>query len=424
MTTANQSFGTGSLAVYFRLSAMVFIDAAILACVLPVLAIYMQHAHGFSARQMSLVYAMGPLAALISPMIVAQLADRLFAAQRVLSIVNLLRAGALVAAGAAGHYARFLPAMALVFLLQIPSTTLGAAVSFHHLRDARRFGALRVWGSLSWIVVVWSTSFYLDQFAPAAQAGHSGDCFYFAAVLALLQALYSLSLPETRPSRGKHPLALLDAVYLLRERNFLAISLGAFVMAAAMPFYMVLQGLFMVDARDGLGISVADASRASTLAQSLELVLFPMLALAFDKLGVRWVLFMGLIAWPLRFGAFMLGGPAWLVVGAQALHGFNVVFWMASAVIAVDLLAKGNVRASAQGLYAVTYSGLGALVGQLLVGEVYRMNELPGGRHAWATIFSVPCGFTLVGALVFVLLYREPGQPPAESRVNALDQIR
>lgn len=404
-------FGTGSLAVYLRLSAMVFIDAATLGAIVPILAIYMRHAHGFSAREMSAIYAMGPLAAMISPLIVAQLADRLFAAQKVLAVVNLLRACALTWAATADSFAEFMPAMALVFLLQVPSLTLGAAVSFHHLKDARHFGALRFWGSIAWIAVVWGTSFYLDRYLPVEQALHTGDCFYLSAALSLLQSIYALTLPATPPSRGKNPLAVLDAIYLLRDRNFVAIALGGFVMAAAMPFYMVLQGLFMIDSDHGLGISVADANRASTLAQSLELVLFPMLAVFFRRLGARWVLFMGLIAWPLRFAALMLGSPAWLVIGAQALHGFNVVFWMASAAIAVDLLAQGGVRASAQGLYAVMYSGLGALVGQLCVGEVYRITELPGGSHAWATIFAVPFTFTLLGALAFLVLYREPTSP-------------
>lgn len=406
-------FGTGSLAVYLRLSAMAFIDAAALGAIVPILAIYMRHAHGFSAREMSTVYVMGPLAAMISPLIVAQLADRLFAAQNVLAVVNFLRALALTWAGTADGFTEFMPAMALVFLLQVPSLTLGAAVSFHHLKDARHFGTLRFWGSLAWIIVVWVTSFYLDRFLPAEQARHAQACFYLSAALSLVQGFYALTLPQTPPARGKSPLAVLDAVYLLRDRNFMAIALGGFVMAAAMPFYMVLQGLFMIDHDHGLGISVADANRASTMAQSLELLLFPMLALFFRRLGPRRVLFLGLIAWPLRFAALMVGSPAWLVIGAQALHGFNVVFWMASAAIAVDLLAQGDVRASAQGLYAVMYSGLGALVGQLSVGEVYRVNELPGGSHAWATIFAVPFTFTFLGALAFLALYREPARPVA-----------
>src|SRR5690606_3612566 len=121
-------------------------------------------------------FAMGPLAALFSPLIAAQLADRLFAAQRVLAVINLLRCGALIAAGMASNYTEFLPAMTLVFLLQVPAHSLGSAVAFHHLRDARQFGALRFWGSVSWIVVVWAVSFYLDSFAPDAQATRTGDC--------------------------------------------------------------------------------------------------------------------------------------------------------------------------------------------------------------------------------------------------------
>jgi NHS family xanthosine MFS transporter len=184
-----------------------------------------------------------------------------------------------------------------------------------------------------------------------------------------------------------------------------------------MPFYMVLSGLFYIDPLDGLGISVAQASRASTIAQSLELLLFPLLALALARLGVRWVLFIGLLGWPLRFGALMLGEPAWLVIGAQGLHGFNVVFWMAAAVVTVDLLASKDIRASAQGLYAMSFGGVGALSGQLLVGVVYGHFTSADGRHDWPSVFAVPLVFTLLGALTFVWLFQNPkpqGVSPAE----------
>lgn len=407
-------FGTGSFALYLRLSAMAFIDAAILACVVPLLAIYMRHAHGFDAHEMSMVYAIGPFAAILSPLLVGQLADRLFSAQRVLATVNLLRASVLFAAAHADTYPGFLIAMTLVFLLQVPSLTLGSAVSFHHLKDARHFGGLRVWGSMGWIVVVWLCSLYLERFPPMEQASQVRGCFYLAAALSLVHAVYALTLPETPPAKGKNPFAAVDALYLLKSRNFLALSLGGFVMSVAMPFYFVLQGLFMIDKNGGLGISIAEASRASTLAQSLELCLFPILALLFRKLGTRWVLFLGLAAWPLRFAAFMLKGPAWLVIGAQVLHGLNVVFWVASAVIVVDLLAKADVRASAQGLYAISSSGIGALVGQLAVGQIYALFELPDGRHDWTAIFAVPCLFTSCGALLFLCLYSEPKRAAAE----------
>jgi hypothetical protein len=264
---------------------------------------------------------------------------------------------------------------------------------------------------------VWLCSLYLERFPPAQQASQVRGCFYLAAALSLVHAVYALTLPETPPAKGKNPFAVVDALYLLKSRNFIALSLGGFVMSVAMPFYFVLQGLFMVDAQGGLGISIAQANRASTLAQSLELFLFPVLAVLFRKLGTRWVLFVGLAAWPVRFAAFMLKDPAWLVIGAQALHGLNVVCWAASAAIVVDLLAKGDVRASAQGLYAITSSGIGALVGQLAVGQIYELYEHPDGRHDWTSIFAVPFLFTLLGAVLFLWLYREP-EPPEGTRVE------
>lgn len=396
------------LGKYVRLSAMLLIESAILAVVVPVLSIYMDHVLGFSARQMSWVYAMSPIAAILVPLLVGQIADRHLSAQHMLIGVNVLRAGGLLLAAYSDDFTGFLLAMTLVACCQIPSTMLGAAVAFHHLPDARRYGGLRFWGALGWILMVWVFSFHLDRFPGESQAEHTRDCFLFAAFLAAAYAAYALTLPGTPPSRGRRRAAVLDALSLLKQRSFVAIALGAWVMGAAMPFYFVLTGLYFIDPVDGLGITVAQASRASTAAQSLELVLFPLLALALRRFGVRWVLLLGLLAWPLRFAALMIGAPAWLVIGAQALHGFNVVFWMTAAKVAVDLLAQKDIRASAQGLYSMLFAGAGALSGQLLVGVVYGHFTDASGRHDWLAVFFVPFAFTSLGALCFWLLFQRP----------------
>ena len=356
-----------STGTYTRLFAMALLDAAVLAAVVPLLSIYMVHVQGLSARQMSSVFALGPIMALFMPLVTGQLADRHFAAERVLSVLNLLRAGALLLAGSTQGYAAFMAAMSLVFALQIAAMTIASSIAFHHLSDARRFGFVRVGGTVGWIITVWLVSFYLDLFPAAAQPGHTRDCFYLAAALSAAAGFYALSLPPTPPVHGSRRLAILEALPLFHNRRFFAIALGAFVMAMAMPFYIVLQGLYFID-EAGASISVAAANRASSLAQSLELLLFPFLSLALYRFGLRWVLFVGLVAWPLRFLAFMVGGPVWLVAGAQVLHGFNVVCWMASAVVAVDLSARPEVRASAQALYSALYAGVGALCGRWAAG--------------------------------------------------------
>jgi xanthine/uracil permease len=117
--------------------------------------------------------------------------------------------------------------------------------------------------------------------------------------------------------------------------------------------------------------------------------------------------FTGIVAWPLRFAACAIGSPAWLVIASQLLHGFNIVFAMVGASIAVDLMARSDARASAQALLAVVCDGVGSLLGMLLCGAVFPAYALPGGGHNWPKIYTVPLAMTLLASMLFLALFRE-----------------
>ena len=48
---------------------------------------------------------------------------------------------------------------------------------------------------------------------------------------------------------------------------------------------------------------------------------------------------LGVLAWPLRYIIFVIGGPAWLVIASLSLHGFCYVFFFTAAYIYVDMIA-------------------------------------------------------------------------------------
>ncbi len=398
---------------------MLLLETSIVASYAPVLAIYMTRSLRFSESEMSSVFMTGPVASLLAPLFVGWLADRYFAAQKVLSLLNALRAVSLIAAAVSENYPSFIAALAATHLLAFPSMVLGSAISFRHLSDARGFGGIRVWGAVSWIVVVWGISLFLSRVPSSEQPEYTRYTFLFAAGFAAISSVYCLTLPETSPNRGHSPWAFVDAFKLLRGRSFAVLVGVAFVASVSMPFIMMLQGLYFTDAKTGLGLDVATANLASTIGQSLELVLFPLLGFFMHRYGVRSVVFVGMVAWPLRFAAYMLKEPVWLVIGAQLLHGCNVVFGSIGITVTVDLLARRDLRASAQGLLAMLSVGLGALFGQLLCGMLYAAYSDLGGGHDWTKIYGFPFVISLCGSFLFLWLFRE-----SDVRESAAERVR
>jgi hypothetical protein len=115
---------------------------------------------------------------------------------------------------------------------------------------------------------------------------------------------------------------------------------------------------------------------------------------------MRRVLTLGLLAWPLRFFAYLIGGPAHFVIGMQSLHGVNVVYGQIASQIAVDRLAPAGARASSQALLQAVSMGAGNLVGQLLCGVLLDLSALPNGGYRWPLVFAVPLVLGVIAVVV------------------------
>jgi MFS family permease len=254
------------------------------------------------------------------------------------------------------------------------------------------------------------------------QLAHTRAMFVFAAVVSALGALYALTLPHTPPSQApRRAFAFVEALGLLAKPSFRALIVASALASACLQFHFMLWPLFYTDTRTGLGMDLSRAGSLSSVAQLLELILFPALGLLIQRFGVRRVLLVGFLAWPIRFAAYAIGQPVAWVVGIQILHGVNVVCQAMVSQIAVDRVAPRNARASSQALLYVATSGAGNLLGQLSCGALLGAYSLSDGGHLWPAIFSVPLA---IGALATLLIFSSFRNNEAEELAVPLDPAK
>lgn len=399
---------------------MFALETASIAAYVPLLSLHLREGLGFTPMQTSLVFAVGPVSSLVGPAIAGLLADRSLRAERALSVLSVVRVVALVLCGAAnGFEALFLAALVNGFC-QGQAWVLTSTIAFHHLPDARKFGGTRVFGTASWVLMIWLVMHFVGELATRAEQLESlHRCFYAGAAVALCQVFYALTLPPTAPPAASGGLAAgVRALAAFASPRFLALLSVALLFGCLSQLNLMLQGLFFADA-SGLGLSPANAGRASTVSQLLELALFPVLGVFLTRLGVRRVILIGIVAWPLRYLAYYAGGPPWLVIGAQLLHGVNYAFGYAGLQIAVELLAPPGQRGSAQAAFLTSSSGFGNLFGQLSCGVLLSLSALPGGGYDFRAIFGVPLALSCLAAAIAYLGVRETPLLPIERRVEA-----
>jgi len=410
----------GSVVLTLRLSIMMFLQFAIWGSWAVLIAGHMRNL-GFTDPQINYVYLTTALGAMLSPLIAGWIADRFLPNQVFTGAVHLVGAALLLVAWRQRDFAPLWVAILCYAVLYMPTIALTNAIAFYHMKDSKKFGNIRVWGTIGWIVINWVMSGYLKLWeARAPGASHIGDCLIAAAVLSALMGLYCFTLPHTPPAKeAKNPYAFLEALKLTRARNFAVLLVISFVVAIELPFYYNLTFLFLTEPGAGVGLAESQANLAMSLGQVAEVALMLLLAPSLRYLGMRTTIFLGILAWPVRYAIFAIGQPTWLVVVAQSLHGICYSFFFVGGMIAVERLAAKDIRASAQGLIVFATNGVGMLLGSVLAGHVADFFKLPDGGHAWARIFLVPIVITVAAGIVFLALFSERRFRQESDRVEA-----
>jgi MFS family permease len=144
-----------------------------------------------------------------------------------------------------------------------------------------------------------------------------------------------------------------------------------------------------------------------------EVLFLLMMPWFFRKLGIKWVMMLGLIAWSLRYALFALGAPdavVWMMIAGILLHGACYDFVYVASQLYIDKQATPQIRAQAQGFFVLISYGIGQGLGALTSGWIY--NVVMGGDASaslsqWQTFWLVPLIFSVVVTVLFAFGFKE-----------------
>ena len=394
-----------------RFGVMMFLQYAIWGAWAPVLSAYLMNDLGFEGVQVGWIYALLPLATIISPFIGGQVADRYFASEKVIAFLQLTGGILLIVMSQMTGYVVMFLLMLFYCLLYAPTLALTNSISMIHMKDSEKeFGQIRVWGTIGWI----AAGLMLSGWRLMGESVMlRGDTLFLAGILSVIMGFQSFTLPHTPPKKeGVKPWAFLEALKMVKDKHFAIFISITFVVATELEFYYILTAPFLTSAK--MGISEAWVPAVMTIAQFAEIFVMAYLLSRFlKKYGMRNTLAIGVVAWPVRYIIFAIGTPVWLVLASLSLHGFCYVFFFVAAFIYVDKIAPSDIRASAQSLIAIISLGLGRFLGSLFAGWIKEKFTLDGITN-WTGVFIVPCILTILCALAFVLFFREKSTEPQE----------
>jgi len=389
-----------------QLSLMMFLQFFVWGCWYATVGNYLSKNLGFDGAVIGGIFSTISIAAIVAPLFVGIIADRFFEAQRVLAVSHIIGAGILYYISSVSDADMFYWVLLLYSIFYMPTLALTNAVSFYQMSSPEKeFPGIRVLGTIGWIVAGLLISF--------AKFEASSSQFLVAAAASLITGLYCFTLPNTPSESKDQPIDIgkllgLDALKLMKNRNFAVLVISSFLVSIPLNFYFAFANSFLNEA----GMEFAAAKM--TLGQVSEIVFLLLMPFFFSRLGVKKMILVGILSWILRYMLFAYGDNqtmVWMFYTGILLHGICYDFFFVTGQIYVDNEAPEEVRASAQGLITLATYGIGMYLGAIVAGQIVNnytiMENGAEVGHDWSQIWMVPAGLAIVVLLLFLTLFRE-----------------
>jgi nucleoside transporter len=360
--------------IRLRLSLMMFFEYFIWSSWYVTMGPYLAGTLNFTGQQIGFAYNCTALAAILSPFFVGMVADRFFATEKILAVLHILGGVFLFGVTRATSFGTFYPLLIGHTLCYMPTLALTNSISFAQMKDpGKEFPSIRVLGTISWICAGLTVGWLFG-----VKATSTALPFQMAAVVSILMGLYCLTLPHTPPKQTGavtvRDVLGLDALQLMKERSFAIFVTAAFLICIPLTFYFSFTPTFLGDC------NVTNIPGKMTIGQGSEIFFMLVMPLFFARLGVKWMLMVGMFCWAARYLLFLQGfnsAAVWPLYIGIALHGVCYDFFFVTAYIYVDKKSPEVIRAKAQGFIAFVTLGAGMFVGANLSGLVVDMYSFP-----------------------------------------------
>jgi len=388
--------------LYFKLSTLFFLQFFIWGSWYVTMGTYLLETLQFDGREVGLIYGTTAIAATVSPFILGSLSDRIFATEKLLSLLHFTGGLVMFWVSTFDQFLWFYPVLIFYALLYVPTFALASALSFRHIQNtSRQFPRVRVWGTVGWILVGLIIS-YFDLETTAVPMRISAGA-------SLFQALFCLQLPHTPPQATQERRTLKDflgpeVIALLQKPSFAVLIASLVLISIPSGFYYTFTNSFLTQ------IGVEDAAGTMSIGQGSEIILMLLMPWFFVRMSFKWIIGLGLFFWGIRYAFFAYGNAEeliWMLYLGILLHGAAYSFSFLTAQIYIDRIVPPHVKGAAQGFITLVTLGIGALIGSYIAGETVRQLTLPNGQQNWEVIWLVPTIIGLIVTVLFALFFRE-----------------
>jgi len=340
------------------LSLQYFIYFSIIGFFLPYFNLYCYHL-GFSGYQIGILSSVRSVTLVIFALSWGSLADRRGIRQPIYIVCAIVS----TLVWAFYFYTRqFIPMLVVTFFYGVffsPLISFLEAATIEYLGEGRRrYGRLRVWGSIGFILTVVAVGRVIEQTSVNIILG----CILVGSGVLTLSAF---GLPSAA-GRRKSPLFSSQARFLLSRRVLVFLVCAVLMLISHGAYY----GFFSIHLED-LGYSPLFIGVAWALAAIAEIFVMAKSEAIFGRFDLEKVLLFSLVAAALRWGLLSFATSATAILLTQVLHAVTYGAFHIASVLYMDQLSPGESKTLGQAVNNSLTYGLGLMIGYFISGGLY-----------------------------------------------------
>ncbi|RYD73815.1 MAG: MFS transporter [Sphingobacteriales bacterium] len=404
----------------FKLSFMMFLEFFIWGAWFVTLGTFLGNNLKATGAETGAVFSTQSWGAIIAPFIVGLIADRYFNAERILGVLHIIGAILMYQMYNATEISVFYPYVLGYMILFMPTLALVNSVSFNQMKDPEKeFSNIRIWGTIGWIAAGLLISFFFHwDSKEGTESGMLRNTFLMAGIVSLVLGLFSFTLPKTPPKVTGEKITVsdvlgLDALKLLKDKNFLIFFISSILICIPLAFYYQNANPFLSD------IGMDNPTGKMTIGQASEVIFLLFIPVFFKRFGFKMTILVGMLAWAVRYALFAYGNAgelSFMLILGIALHGVCYDFFFVSGQIYTNSKAGERFKSSAQGLITLATYGVGMLIGFAVAGKISDAYKSAEGVIDWKMVWIIPAGIALLVFILFALVFNDKTKAEIEPK--------
>ena len=372
--------GTSRSSLKYLIASQYFLYFGVLGIFLPYFNLYCYHI-GFTGFQIGALSALRSVTLVLFSLAWGILADRFQLRRPIYIFCNIASALIWIFYLFSENFWVMLIITAFYGMFYAPIISFLEAFSMDVLgREKKSYGSLRMWGSISFIIVVISLGKMIDLFSVS---------LILVLILAgsLLQASISFKIPNIKIA--KKDLLSPDTKSLLNTRVIIFLFCAFLMLVSHGAYY----GFFSIHL-ENLGYSNTFIGIAWALASTAEIFVMIQSDKIFKVFSPEKVLTFSFIVAALRWFILFFATSETIILMSQVLHAVTYGTFHMASILYIDLLSPDKNKTLGQAVNNAATYGLGLMVGFFLSGYLYENMDT-------SYLFIISSLIAIAGGVIF-----------------------